>query len=129
MVPEVHLSAIPRRPVLGVARRTPPGGSCQGDRERHLAELPMQLAAAQGTTVYDAEVEISHADGTRRTAWGSAAPLWNEQGEVHGAIGAFVDITCRKRAEESSRLAQQWLLGKHEQQRQPAAADPRAGLP
>jgi PAS domain S-box-containing protein len=38
--------------------------------------------------------------GKRRTLWGYAIPLHHADGKVRGSIGAFVDVTERKRAEE-----------------------------
>ena len=33
--------------------------------------------------------------------WGNASPLWDAEGRVRGCVGAFVDITERKRTEEA----------------------------
>lgn len=63
-------------------------------------ELPVQVAAATGEAVRNADVRIVFGDGTYRDVFGHAVPLLNEMGKVRGAVGAFVDITERKKAEE-----------------------------
>jgi PAS domain S-box-containing protein len=62
-------------------------------------ELPVQLAAATGREVRDCEYTIAFDDGTSRSIFGNAVPLLDERGRVRGAVGAFIDITERKRAE------------------------------
>jgi PAS domain S-box-containing protein len=80
-----------------------------GGRELTAAEMPVQRAAQQGILVRDVELEIERADGDRFTLIGHAAPLFDESGKTRGAIGAFLDVTGRKQAEEralrSERLA------------------------
>jgi PAS domain S-box-containing protein len=68
-------------------------------REPVLEELPIELAVATGQVVRDLELEIVRADGVRRTALTSAAPLFDEQGRVRGAVLALLDITERVNAE------------------------------
>ena len=63
-------------------------------------ELPIQQAA-RGAEIRDFEEEIVFDDGVRLHLFGNAMPLHGPDGEVRGAIGAFVDITQRKRAEEA----------------------------
>ena len=63
-------------------------------------ELPVQQAALQGQAVRDVELRIAFDDGSARDAFGHAVPLLDEQGKVRGAVGAFVDITERKKVEE-----------------------------
>jgi PAS domain S-box-containing protein len=62
--------------------------------------LPMRYAAAHGVVVRDQEIEVIHADGRIVNLLESAAPLFNPAGEVSGCVGAFLDITERKRAQE-----------------------------
>jgi len=73
-------------------------------RELSPEELPMQLAAATGKPVLNAEVEFVLADGRRAHTVGHAAPLFDERGRVRGCLAAFVDVTARKRAEEAQRF-------------------------
>ena len=66
-------------------------------------ELPVQTAAATGREVRESEITLLFDDGTCRDIFGNAAPLLDREGKVRGAIGVFVDITHRKRAEEALR--------------------------
>ncbi|MCY7390791.1 MAG: PAS domain-containing protein, partial [Leptolyngbyaceae cyanobacterium CAN_BIN12] len=70
---------------------------CDG-KELTAAELPMQYAAAHGVEVIDMEVDVVQADGKVVTLLECAAPLFNEQGQTIGCVGAFLDISDRKRA-------------------------------
>jgi PAS domain S-box-containing protein len=67
-----------------------------------LHELPMQQAGQTGQEV-EAEFDFVFETGQVRSIWGRAVPLRNEAGEVRGVIGAFLDISERKRAEEELR--------------------------
>lgn len=69
-------------------------------QELSAAQLPVQTAARTGQAVRDAELRVEFNDGTWRDIYGHAVPLTDEYGRVRGAVGAFVDITARKRAEE-----------------------------
>ena len=66
-------------------------------------ELPVQKAAATGQEVRDSEITLLFDDGTSRDMFGNAAPLLDHKGNVRGAVGVFVDITHRKRAEAALR--------------------------
>jgi signal transduction histidine kinase len=72
----------------------------RGGRELKAAEMPMQQAARTGLEVRDVEIDLVHPDGTVINLYGSAAPLLDEQGRPRGAVGAFVDITERRLAQE-----------------------------
>jgi signal transduction histidine kinase len=78
----------------------PPYRVCRGGRELPAAEQPLQMAAARGIEVRDMEVEIVHPDGETIQLLGQAAPLFDDQGHTRGAVGAFLDVTERKRAQE-----------------------------
>jgi signal transduction histidine kinase len=69
------------------------------------ADLPLQRAAREGIEVRDVEIDVEHADGTRVSLYEYATPLFDERGEVRGAIGAFLDISERRRAEVALRQA------------------------
>src|SRR5712692_2100234 len=72
-------------------------------RELSPRELPVQKAAATGQEVRDSEITLVFDDGRSRDIFGNAVPLLDQKGEVRGAVGVFVDITERKRAEEALR--------------------------
>ncbi len=77
-------------------------------------ELPIQLAAATRRAVHNAELELRFKDGDRRHLLGNALPLFDEGGEVRGAVGAFLDITERKHAEERLRQSEELFRGIYE---------------
>ncbi|MDQ1692730.1 MAG: hypothetical protein QOH85_265 [Acidobacteriaceae bacterium] len=66
-------------------------------------KLPLQQAAANGTPVESVELEIRNADRTSTWLLSSADPLLDEDGSVRGAVGAFYDVTSRKRMEDTLR--------------------------
>src|SRR5690606_19904136 len=68
-------------------------------------DLPLQRAARLGIEIRNVELDVERADGSVVSLYEFAAPLFGEQGEVRGAIGAFLDITERRRTER----AQQFL--------------------
>lgn len=76
-------------------------------------DMPMQTAARTGQNVQNSELEFRFADGRSVWLYGNAVPLREENGFVRGAIGAFVDITERKRME----LETQELLAKVREER------------
>lgn len=65
-------------------------------RELTAEELPMQVAARDGTFISDYEMEVITPSGRRLTILGDARPLFDEQGDVRGAIASFIDITDRR---------------------------------
>ena len=69
-------------------------------------ELPLQTAARTGQPVHDFEFDLVFDDGSSRCWLGNAVPLFGQTGQPRGAVGAFVDITERKRSEERLRQAQ-----------------------
>jgi signal transduction histidine kinase len=69
--------------------------------EYHVTELPLQRAAAMGEAVSDAEIEFRFADGRRVYTLGNVAPLFDSDNQVRGCVGAFLDITDRKRTQEA----------------------------
>ncbi len=78
-------------------------------RELSPAEMPVQLAAASGIEIRDCECTIAFDDGSSRIIFGNAVPLLDEQGKTRGAVGAFIDITERRRAEDALRLNEERL--------------------
>ncbi|HJW23405.1 MAG TPA: PAS domain-containing protein [Rhodocyclaceae bacterium] len=75
----------------------------QDGREYAVEELPMQRAAAEGRPVQGAQIEVRLPDGRNLWLFGNAAPLFDDQGSVRGALGAFVDITQFKASEADLR--------------------------
>lgn len=71
-------------------------------RELSVAELPMQQAV-RGGNIAGMELEIVCENGRKVAVYTSAAPLLDETGRPRGAVGTFLDITARKRAEEALR--------------------------
>jgi signal transduction histidine kinase len=73
-------------------------------------QCPMaEVVSGKISEVRDAEVQIERPDGSRVIVLVNIRPLKNERGEITGAINCFVDITERKRAEESLREAKKTL--------------------
>ena len=68
-------------------------------------ELPMQTAARYGREIRDYDFDLVFEDGTVRHMLGNATPLRDERGEPQGSVGAFIDITGRKNAEDALREA------------------------
>ena len=68
-------------------------------RELQNEELPVQMAA-RGQDVRDFEYTLTFDDGTFRHLLGNATPLRDVQGQLRGSVGAVVDITARRQAEE-----------------------------
>lgn len=79
----------------------------QTGRELSPHEMPMQRAALESLEIADWELEVLLQDGKRLTLLQYAAPLFDEQKAVRGCVGAFLDITERKRAEEAQRFLAQ----------------------
>ncbi|MEP0869981.1 PAS domain S-box protein [Trichocoleus desertorum AS-A10] len=76
----------------------------QNGQELAAHELPLRYAAATGREVLDTEIDIVHSNGRVIKLLEYDAPLFDEQGNVRGCVGAFLDITERKQAEESQRF-------------------------
>ena len=69
-------------------------------------KLPMDRAVATGRAVRGVNTKLVFADGEERYELGNAAPLFDEKGQVRGAVGAALDITERIRTEEALRQAE-----------------------
>jgi signal transduction histidine kinase/ActR/RegA family two-component response regulator len=70
------------------------------------ADLPMPRAAAAGRPVTGEEYDLVYPDGRVMHLLTYAAPLFDEAGRARGAVGAFLDVTARRRAEEETLHAQ-----------------------
>ncbi len=66
---------------------------------------------------YIAETDLSHLQGKHRTLMAKSSPLYNEKGEITGAIESIRDITEQKMAEEELRAANQELTATEEELR------------
>ncbi|MBA4105601.1 MAG: hypothetical protein C0485_07560 [Pirellula sp.] len=66
-------------------------------------QLPMQISAREGQEIRDHEIDVIHEDGRIVRLLEYAAPLLDAAGRPRGAVGAFVDITERRSAEERER--------------------------
>jgi PAS domain S-box-containing protein len=77
-------------------------------------ELPMQKAAAHDLEIRNAELDVLLPSGKWISMLGSASPLRDSEGRVRGCLGAFLDITKRKRAEEALRRAAEDLARSNE---------------
>ena len=90
-------------PAAVIIARGAVGESTEGNRlGRELlpaAGEPMSRAAG-GEEVRDYELEVAAGGGEVRHFLGNATPLRDERGQASGAVGAFVDITQRKRSAE-----------------------------
>lgn len=71
-------------------------------REIPSGQLPIHLAA-RGEEVRNYEFDLVYVCGAVRTFLGDAVPLFDKCGLPRGAIGAFIDITERKLAEEAQK--------------------------
>ncbi|HYW20534.1 MAG TPA: ATP-binding protein [Nodularia sp. (in: cyanobacteria)] len=78
-------------------------------RELLPEELPMQYSAAHGVEVLNYELDIIHKSGKVVKLLEYVAPLFDEEGNSRGSVGAFLDITERKQVEETIHNQQKWL--------------------
>jgi PAS domain S-box-containing protein len=72
-------------------------------------------AIAKGEISLNDEVEIEAFDGSRKIILNSSIPIWNEKGEISGAITVNQDITARKRAEAALRDSEEKFRAVFEQ--------------
>jgi PAS domain S-box-containing protein len=75
-------------------------------KELPTESLPMQRAAATGEAAYGVTSTIVFEDGTERELVSTAVPLLDERGKVRGAVGAIVDLTDLKQAENAMRASE-----------------------
>ena len=76
----------------------------QNGRELADSELPMQRSAALGIAISGVELDVMQQNGNVITLLSEVAPLFDESANPRGCVGAFLDITDRKRAEDSQRF-------------------------
>jgi PAS domain S-box-containing protein len=75
----------------------------QNGRLLASAEMPVQLAAANGRSTGLMEIEVTAEGRPSRSLLASASPLFDEAGTVRGAVGAFFDVSERKRMDDALR--------------------------
>jgi PAS domain S-box-containing protein len=78
-------------------------------RELLPEELPMQYSAVHGVQILDFEVNVIHQNGKVVKLLEYVAPLFDEDGNTRGSVGAFLDITERKQIESTIQNQQKWL--------------------
>ena len=77
----------------------------RGGQEVPGDQLPMQVASRTGVPLRDYEFDVVFPDGTVTNLMVSAAPLFDAQGTVRGAVGSHVDVTALKNAHRKLELA------------------------
>lgn len=70
-------------------------------------ELPLRRCVREKAEQRDVELDLMRADGAVFNLYGHAAPLFDEQGKVRGAVAAFVNITDLKQTERSLRHSEE----------------------
>jgi PAS domain S-box-containing protein len=73
----------------------------QEGREIPSSEWPMLKSAATAELLRDVELDVICPDGREVRLLCSAAPISDAQGRVRGSVGAFLDISERRRIEET----------------------------
>ncbi len=89
-----------------IGPRAAPFTVFQHGRELKHSSLPMQRAL-RGEIVAGQEMDVICEDGKRIAVVASARPLFDEANRPRGAVGAFLDLSERKRNEEALRNATQ----------------------
>lgn len=112
--------------VTGVlpAFRTPFAG-----RAVSVPDLPLWRAMRENAHIETADYEIVRADGMRRFATMSAAPLRDTAGEVQGGVAILVDVTYLRTVESSLRQQRDELTSRVEREQQIAETLQSAQLP
>lgn len=99
---ERMLGGSPGGELSKAAPDSPPYRLFSNGQELAAHQLPMQRAVG-GEPVIGESMDVLRPDGTKITILGSAAPLFDEQHQVRGVVGTFVDITDQKRTERQLR--------------------------
>ena len=63
-------------------------------------EMPLQVVAATGRGIVESNIEFRFDDGTASFLLGNVSPLFDEEGKSDGAIGAYMDVTERKKMDQ-----------------------------
>jgi PAS domain S-box-containing protein len=81
----------------------------EGGEKLKPDEWPLARAVSQGEIVMGEVVDIQRFDGTYGTIINSAAPIYDTENNLVGAVVASLDITEQKRAEEALQKAHEEL--------------------
>lgn len=63
-------------------------------------DMPIQRVARTGEPLFDFEMDVSFVDGRTKTLMGNVVPFLDENNHPYGAVGAFIDISERKKVEQ-----------------------------
>jgi len=77
----------------------------QDGRELGRDALPLRRAAREGREIRQVDLEVLREDGSHIALFMHAAPLFDEGGQVRGAVAVAVDVTERRRVEQEQRFA------------------------
>src|SRR6185437_8980217 len=69
-----------------------------------LSDTPVAEALRSGRPVHDIEYLIERPDGSRAFVSATAEPLFDDDGDIAGAVNCIQDITGRKGAEQRQQL-------------------------
>jgi PAS domain S-box-containing protein len=72
----------------------------RGGTEIPPAQLPIQMAVFGRREITGYEMDVVAQDGSTTHLLGNATPLKDAEGKTFGAVGAFVDVTETRRAQE-----------------------------
>lgn len=85
-----------------------PFQTCRQGQPISYENLPMQQAGKTGQPIEE-EFDLVFGPGDVRSLYGKAVPLRDENGNVRGVIGAFLDVTERKQVEAALRQSEERL--------------------
>jgi PAS domain S-box-containing protein len=88
-------------------KKVPPVQVFKNGKKLTQDEMPLRYAIKHGIRVEAEEIDIVPAGGNARRMLGTAAPLYDAEGQVRGGIAAYMDITERKWMEEQLLQAKQ----------------------
>jgi PAS domain S-box-containing protein len=100
--------------VSGPAGDTLPFRMLRNGKPVAADDLPMERACREGIDILDEELEVLRSDGTIIHELCRATPLREENGQIRGCIGIFLNITDRKEAEEALQQAKNELARANE---------------
>lgn len=64
-------------------------------------QYPIVVCLREKRPIYGEELIVERGDGSRKYLLGHPSPLFNEQGELTGAVNVIIDITARRKAENA----------------------------